>query len=139
MRAKQIKTRDIGIVQVKVIVLGILLVFANNPLRPSEGILFVIQKTFEVTFCTFLLHFWAFLLDTMAASNVKIESFKLFLPKILFMCVLWSLLLLNGLTRFNLPTILLTQTENLGFGLMAVTLIYLIYLYIAFYKAVRYA
>ena len=124
--------------QVKVMVLVVLLVLFNEPFFGIDFIRHikfysVIQAGIEATFIAFLLHFWAFLLDTMVASNVRIEPFKFYLPKVTLVFLIWIFITLNAISvKFeeldSAETWLSKKKTILKNGLGILMIVYCLYL-----------
>jgi len=107
LRIRKTNLKELGIVQVKVLVLVLLLIIFNEPFYNVRVIRHwkfysVMQTGLEATYLGFLLHFWAFLLDTLVANNVRSEPMRFYLPKLILVILIWVFITVSAIaTKFR--------------------------------------
>ncbi len=85
---------EMGLVQKKVLILLGLLFLFNEPLVGIDWVTklkfyHVVQSSFQATYFAFLLHFWAYVLDTIVANDVRAEPIKFYCPKVCLVVLIW--------------------------------------------------
>lgn len=99
LRIKQYNFFDIGIIQKKLLLLVIFLILFNEPLYFFNALvphkmLGIINTVIQATFIAMLLHFWAYLIDTISEEDVIRENpIKFYGPKLCLVVLIWIFLL----------------------------------------------
>jgi len=101
LRAANVKCRELGLIQVKVLALLMLLIIYNEPLSFISSVTHMkfyaaVQSALSATFFAFLLHFWAYLIDSIfLMDNSRNEVIRFYFPKLILMVLIWILTLLS--------------------------------------------
>ena len=100
-RVNQFNFADIGIIQKKLLILICLLILFNEPLYYYHAlipykIMSFVNTIVQATFVAFLLHFWAYLIDTISEEDMIRESpVRFYLPKLGLSVLIWIFLLIS--------------------------------------------